>query len=144
MIKLNISILRNSIIGRNQFMNGPYGKRLITYVDYTASGRTVQFIEEYLKFIQQTYANTHTQDNCTGKKTSFYYREAKSKILEYLGANDNYVVLPSGNGVTGAICKLQRILGVYEAPKTKKNKQCEKKIKKKKKKEMCQKPCHGR
>ena len=42
---LSFDQLRKEIIGRDFFFQTPYGNRLLTYADYTASGRSVKFIE---------------------------------------------------------------------------------------------------
>ena len=43
-----IENIRNSIIGDDVVMDGPFGPRRVTYADYTASGRSLQFIEEFV------------------------------------------------------------------------------------------------
>ena len=45
---LTLDFIRENIIGRDFFFQTPYGKRLLTYADYTASGRSLGFIEKYL------------------------------------------------------------------------------------------------
>lgn len=117
---LNVKLLKKEIIGENYFFEGPYGRRLITYADYTASGKTLKFIEKYLIEIQKSYANTHTEDDFTGSYMTRLLHEALDSIKISLNANDNYII-PVGSGATGAINKLSQILGVYIPPFTKEN-----------------------
>ncbi|KAL2521303.1 Aminotransferase class-V domain-containing protein [Forsythia ovata] len=43
-----LSWLRSQIIGGNAEFNTPFGKRRLTYSDHTASGRSLQYIENYI------------------------------------------------------------------------------------------------
>ncbi len=115
---MNLDWLRNEVIGGNTCIKTPYGKRLMTYCDYTASGRNLIFVEEYMQKIGETYANTHTEDCFLGMQTTKLYHDAKNRIKKILKADDSYVVLSVGSGATGAIQRLSQILGIYEAPAT--------------------------
>lgn len=114
----NLNILREQIIGNDKFFNTPYGKRLITYADYIASGRTLKFIEKYLINIQRSYANTHTEDDYSGSYMTKLLHEAEKSIKRNINAEDNCYLIPFGTGATGAIAKLSQILGIYMSPFT--------------------------
>ena len=43
-----LSWLRSQIIGENVDFESPFGKRRLTYADHTASGRSLQYIENYI------------------------------------------------------------------------------------------------
>ncbi len=44
-----VDLVRASVIGDDEAVEGPYGIRRVTYADYTASGRSLSFIEDYLR-----------------------------------------------------------------------------------------------
>ncbi len=110
--------LREEIIGNDATILTPYGERYITYGDYTASGRSVERIERYIHYMLRHYANTHTEDDATGKMTGQRYAAAIGLIKKLLNGDDSYYLIPVGSGSTGAIARLQQILGIYLPPAT--------------------------
>lgn len=114
MMESYFSKFRENIIGINQKFDTPFKKQIpILYADWTASGRLYKPIEETMcENIFPFVANTHTETNTTGKGMTLAYRKALQKIKEHVNANDNDAILSYGSGMTGAVNKFQRILGL--------------------------------
>jgi selenocysteine lyase/cysteine desulfurase len=107
------SIFRKDIIGIDQRFDSPYGEKKIVYADWTASGRLFGPIEDKLKVEIGPYvANTHTETTTTGCSMTLAYHEAREIIKRHVGADHNDVLITEGSGMTGAINKFQRILGL--------------------------------
>src|ERR1700743_3348685 len=112
-LEADFAVFRDQIIGNEQTFESPYGKQKILYADWTASGRAYQPIETYLQeHILPFAANTHTGSTETSSVISRAYEEAKKTIKQHVHAGQDDVLLFCGSGMTAAVNKLQRILGL--------------------------------
>ena len=103
-----IERVRASVIGDDEAVVGPFGLRRVTYADYTASGRALTFVEDWIReAVLPLYANTHTESSGTGLQTTRFREDARRIIRESVGgAAADHVVLFAGSGSTGAIDRL--------------------------------------
>ncbi|HLE38690.1 MAG TPA: aminotransferase class V-fold PLP-dependent enzyme [Acidimicrobiia bacterium] len=109
-----LDLIRHSVIGRDDVVDGPFGPRRVTYVDYTASGRSLEFIEDFIRDqVLPLYANTHTESSGTGLQTTRFREDARRIIRRCVGAGEEHAVIFTGNGSTGAIDLMVRVLGIH-------------------------------
>lgn len=105
--------IREAVIGDDHVMFGPFGARRVTYADYTASGRALGFLEDFIRDeVLPGYANTHTESSGTGLQTTRLRADARSIIHDAVGGDDETVVIFAGSGCTAAIDKLIGVLGL--------------------------------
>lgn len=64
----------------------------------------------------ELYGNTHTEDDVTGNLTTERLHEAEHIIKKHLNAGPGYHIIEAGTGSTGAIHRLQQMLGLYVPP----------------------------
>jgi selenocysteine lyase/cysteine desulfurase len=108
-----VEYVRTGIIGDDRAVEGPFGVRRVTYADYTASGRSLGFIEDFIRNeVMPLYANTHTETSSTGLQTTRFREDARRQILAAVNGCADDVVIFCGSGATGAINKLIEILNI--------------------------------
>lgn len=112
---------RDNIVGINQTFETPFGIQKIIYTDWTASGRNYQPIEDKLaQELAPFIGNTHTETSVTGTAMTMAYHKARAIIKKHVNAQENDVLITTGTGMTGAINKFQRILGLKVSDNLKK------------------------
>ena len=103
--------IRRGIIGEGEVMDGPFGPRRVTYADYTASGRALDFVEDFIREqVLPRYANTHTESSGTGLATTRLREDARQIIHDAVGGTADDLVIFCGSGATAAVNKLIGIL----------------------------------
>lgn len=104
---------RQNIIGQDQRFDSPFGQQKLLYADWTASGRAYGPIEACLQTqVMPFLANTHTETTLTGSLMSHAYETARQIIKQHVHADTEDRLLFCGSGMTAAVTKLQRILGL--------------------------------
>lgn len=109
--------IRESVIGDDRMITGPFGPRRLVYADYAASGRALGFIEDFIRDeVLPWYGNTHTESSATGLRTTRMREDARRAVAAAVGAGIDTSVIFAGSGATGAINKLITILGLRRGP----------------------------
>lgn len=104
---------RKNTIGNELKFSSPYGIKKMIYADWVASGRLYQPIEDKLQKVFGPYVgNTHTETTESGTLMTKAYHYSHQLIKEHVNAGPDDVILTTGFGMTGAINKFQRILGL--------------------------------
>lgn len=112
--------LRANLLGEASSFTGPYpGEKNMVYADWTASGRALGHLEQYVKEeVLPTYGNTHTTASRCGHQSTCFRHEARQVVAEAVNAKITGkaaldVVLFTGQGTTSAINKLVLALGLH-------------------------------
>ncbi len=112
-LEAHFSHFAAGIIGHDLRIPTPYGDKTVLYADWTASGRAYDPIEVAMRERFGPYiANTHTETSFTGHAMTAAYQKARQVIKQHVNAGPRDVLLATGTGCTGAINKLQRMLGL--------------------------------
>ena len=108
-----IQKIRDSIIGDHALIETPFGSRPLIYADYTASGRSLCFIEDFIRDeVLPYYANTHSETSFTGAQTTVLREQAREIIRQAVNGTHQDKVIFCGSGATSAINKLIDMLNL--------------------------------
>ncbi|MDI1443921.1 aminotransferase class V-fold PLP-dependent enzyme [Polyangium sp. 6x1] len=105
--------VRASVLGDDVVLVGPFGPRRVVHADPAASGRSVGFLEAFLRSeVMPLYANTLAASPGAGAPTSPLREDAREIIHRSVGGGSDDIVLFCGSGATSAIETLVRALGL--------------------------------
>ena len=104
---------RSNTIGNEHKYVTRYGLQKMVYADWIASGRLYRPIENIITDrIGPFVGNTHTETSENGKLMTLAYRLSHNNIKLHVKAGPKDVIITTGYGMTGAVVKFQRILGL--------------------------------
>lgn len=112
-LEKHFSRFRKNITGIDAEIETPYGRKKLVYADWIASGRLYAPIEKKIsEEIGPIVGNTHSESSATGIAMTRAYHHAQKIVKQHVNANEDDVLIFTGTGMTSAIAKLQRILGL--------------------------------
>lgn len=112
-LEAHFNRFREQIVGYDHSFETPYGRKRLVYADWTASGRLYRPIEEkLLNELGPFVGNTHSESSVTGTTMTQAYHRAHDVIKRHVNAGPHDALLFVGFGMTAAINKFQRILGL--------------------------------
>ncbi|ALO45973.1 aminotransferase class V-fold PLP-dependent enzyme [Pseudohongiella spirulinae] len=108
-----IEKIRHAVIGQRRAVETPFGIKPLIYADYTASGRSLEFVEDVIhKQVMPVYANTHTETTYTGAQTTAWRESARKMIRSAVNGTDEDKVIFVGSGATAAINRFIDVLNL--------------------------------
>lgn len=111
-----LAVLREGLIGKGRHVPGPFGPKPMLYCDYTASGRALMQIEEFvLEEVLPWYANSHTEASHCGARMTAMRRGARKVVAQACGAGAEHAVIFCGSGATAGINRLVHLFGIADA-----------------------------
>ncbi|XP_076760636.1 uncharacterized protein LOC143429100 [Xylocopa sonorina] len=106
----------DNVIGKNGTFFGPFGRRKVVYCDYTASGRSLQFLEEYVgKEVLPYLGDTRASTSICSLQSSLFRHEARDIVRHAVGAGEQDAVLFTGQGTAAALRTLLRHLDLSKS-----------------------------
>src|SRR5262249_40299393 len=105
-------LIRHNEMGRQAFIDTPFGRRMLCYADLTATGRHLDFVEAWIDRVRPLYANTHTAVSSTGRIMSELREEARRVVARSVNAGADDVVVFISPGATACVNKLIGLLGI--------------------------------
>lgn len=104
---------RKGIIGNDAFFCTNERSLKMVYADWIASGRLYAPIEHTINaVIGPKLANPHSFSSHSGKITTYAYKYAREIIEQHVNAGEDDILVTTGTGMTNALARLQRIMGM--------------------------------
>lgn len=101
----------DNVIGKSGTFLGPFGRRKVVYCDYTATGRSLQFLEDYIvKEVLPFLGDTRASTTICSLQSSLFRHEARDIVRHAVGAGEQDAVLFTGQGTAGALRTLLKHL----------------------------------
>ncbi|XP_058456636.1 uncharacterized protein LOC131434028 isoform X2 [Malaya genurostris] len=76
----------DNVIGKGVAFLGPFGRRKVVYADYASSGRSLQFLEDYInKEVLPAFGDTGCISAVTGLQSHLYDNEARDLVRAAVG-----------------------------------------------------------
>ncbi|XP_014604764.1 PREDICTED: uncharacterized protein LOC106787160 [Polistes canadensis] len=111
-----LKYIDDNVIGKNGTFFGPFGRRKVVFCDYTATGRSLQFLEEYIaKEVLPCLGDTRSSTSICSLQSSLFRHEARDIVRHAVGAGDQDAVLFTGQGSAGALRTLLRLLDLSKS-----------------------------
>jgi len=108
-----VAQLRDGLIGEGRKIVTPLGKKKLIYADYTASGRALRQVEEFIaEQVLPYYANSHTESSYCGAYMTRLREEARNLIANETNAQRGCSVIFTGSGATSAVNRLVALCGI--------------------------------
>ena len=111
---LDFTLIAKNVVGHRQEIETIFGKKQLIYADWIASGRLYEPIEKLMtEHFGPWVGNTHSESSYVGEVMTTAYKMAHRIIKDHVHADGGDVIICCGSGMTGAVSKLQRILGLH-------------------------------
>ncbi|XP_055677378.1 uncharacterized protein LOC129786407 isoform X3 [Lutzomyia longipalpis] len=99
-----VRYIDDNVIGKGAAFLGPYGRRKVVYANYTSSGKSLQFFEDYVnKEALSMLGDINCTSTVTGLQSKLYNNEARDLIKSSVNASaDDEVILCDGTHMSPA------------------------------------------
>lgn len=115
MMKDLIASIRNSVIGGRHVIDTAFGRKPLIYADYTASGRSLAMIEDYIREeVLPFYANTHSESSFCGARMTRLRDRGRHVIKQAVRGRQHDQVIFCGSGATAGIAKWIELLDLKQ------------------------------
>lgn len=103
--------IRSGLIGEGMEIPGADGQVKLVYADYTASGRAIMQVEDFvLRNVLPHYSNSHTEASFCGAYMNRLRGAARAEIARMCNASPEYAVIFTGSGATSGVNRLVHLL----------------------------------